>query len=350
MVQIWGVDVPWVEWTVTNNSHFTADRFDVLLPVSKLPAQFPLDWWVSTDKAECEIKAGLEDSYGVVFYTSLIVGVVDDIDYDPNARTIRLTGRDYSSAFLDNKTFEQFRNQTASQIAQTLAARRGLSCVAQATTTLAGTYYEIDHVGLTTGQTEWDLLTWLAQKEQFDVWVVGRTLYFQPPIEDTALPYLVQYRGPSSGAVASGTSMRPKFKRSMTLAKDIIVNVRSWNQKQETAFTVTAKAIGAHKTNRSSPNGDAQIYEITKPNLSKAEAQDLANKRLAELTRHEFVYNDELPGDLTLTTRQIIKTSGFGLWDALYYVDQVERRFNLNDGFKMTFRAKNHPTRSMVAA
>jgi hypothetical protein len=132
---------------------------------------------------------------------------------------LQIEGRDLSSRLIENKTQEAFVNQTSSQVATTLAQRRGLTPQVTATTTLVGRYYQQDHVRDSLNQfsrttTEWDLLIYLAQREGFDVFVKGTTLYFQPTTDPSADPYVVRWDGVSSIALAmppciSPTQLRP---------------------------------------------------------------------------------------------------------------------------------------------
>ena len=169
---------------VTNASHFTADTYRVELAVAGLPPGFGPDYWADSQDDRISVGVSLSGETPA----PLIVGRVDDADWDVAGRVLTLSGRDLSAALIDNKTAEKFQNRTASQIAQTLAARRGLSAAVQGTDTPAGTYYEIDHAVTTHEETEWDLLVYLAEREGFDVWVAGETLHFQPPRPPTARP------------------------------------------------------------------------------------------------------------------------------------------------------------------
>ena len=160
---------------VTNASHFTADTFHAVAASNGLPAQYGPAYWALSANDQIAISVGMADASGnVASKTQLILGQIDDVEYDPVNRTITFTGRDLSAPLIDSKTAEKFQNQKSYQIAQTLAARHGLTANVQKTTTLAGTYYDIDHVVLTQEQTEWDLLVYLAKQEGFDVWVSGQ--------------------------------------------------------------------------------------------------------------------------------------------------------------------------------
>ncbi len=325
---------------VTNASHFTADTYRAELAVAALPAAFNPAYWSAS--AEDQVSIGV--SVNGETPQQLILGQVDDIEYDLCRRTLTLTGRDLSAPFIDSKTAEKFQNQTSSQIAQTLALRRGLDSNVTATATRVGTYYEIDHTVLTQEQTEWDLLVYLAQQEGFDCWVSGTTLYFQPPPVSTAPPYLLLWSQPGDGTYASNAA-DIRLKRSETLARDLDVAVRSWNQKQQRAFTVHAKRTGAY----SARSGNAQLYTFNRPNLSQAQAQALANNILYDLTRHEMVLTASLPGDNALVTRAMVKLVGTGTsWDQSYYPDSVTRRLSMAEGYRMELRAKNHATESTV--
>jgi phage protein D len=346
-VSINGVKLPVqavISVEVTNASHFTADSYRVEMAVGGLPKAFNPAYWSASANDQVSVAVSLNGETP----QPLILGQVDDIDFDLCQQTLTLSGRDLSAAFIDNKTAEKFQNQTSSQIAQTLAIRRGLDSNVTATTTLAGDYYEIDHAVLTQEQTEWDLLVYLAQQEGFDVWVSGTTLYFQPPTVTTAPPYLLLWSQPGNGTFASNASDL-KLKRSETLAKDIDVAVRSWNQKQQRAFTVHARRTGSDKGQRA--GGKGQLYTFNRPNLSQDQAQKLANSILYDLTLHEMVLTARLPGDNALITRAMVKLVGTGTnWDQNYYPDTVHRRLSMSEGYRMELRAKNHATESTVAA
>jgi hypothetical protein len=141
---------------------------------------------------------------------------------------------------------------------------------------------------------------------------------------------------------------RIKVSRSQTLAKDIIVIVQSWNQKQQRSFKVQYHVSQAFKSARS--GGKAQIYSYVVPNLTRDQAMALAKSTAQDITRHEKVLTATLPGDNQLTTRCMVQLSGSGTaWDQNYYPDTVTRRLSFNGGYEMELRAKNHSTQSTVA-
>jgi phage protein D len=326
---------------VTNASHFTSDTYRVDLAVEGLPPAFGPAYWSASVDDQVAISVIIDEAPP----HQLIVGQVDDIAYDPNRRSLTLSGRDLSAGLIDTKTAEKFQNLTSSEIAQALALRHGLDSSVTATDTLAGTYYEIDHSVLTQEQTEWDLLIYLAQNEGFDAWVSGTTLFFQPPPVKSGTPYVLLWSDPGGGPPASN-ALDIKLHRSETLARDIDVVVRSWNQKQQKQFSVHARRTGANSSRR---GGKGQIYSFNRPNLSRDQAQQLAQNILEDLSRHEKVITASLPADNLLTTLAMVQLVGTGTqWDQLYYPDTVTRRLSFTDGYRMDLRAKNHSTESTV--
>jgi phage protein D len=260
-----------------------------------------------------------------------VQGQADSIHIDPIRNTIEIDGRDLTARLLDARSQETFANQTASEIARTLAARHSLTAVVTATTTLAGRYYGAEHDRITLGQfsratTEWDLLTFLAAREGFEVFVTGQSLYFQASTQSAA-PLVL----------APSDCMSLSLERALTLARDIEVTVKSWNTRQQAAFTQTA---------RSSPQGQRggspQRIVVVRPNLQPNDALQLAQRILADLSSHERVVHVELPGEVTLTPRSRVTLSGTGTdFDQTYYVAELDRHFSLAHGFTQRLRLKN---------
>ncbi|MFO0906768.1 MAG: hypothetical protein U0835_00110 [Isosphaeraceae bacterium] len=333
-----------VEVEVTNNAHFTADTYRVLLAVAGLPARNRPRLLVRIPGRQ-DIDRHLARRRDA---DAALVGQVDDVEWDPTGTRITLTGRDLSAALIDARTAEKFQNRTASQIAQELALRHGLDSAVQATETNAGTYYEIDHAEVTHEMTEWDLLAYLAEREGFDAWVAGTTLHFEPPPAEAGEPYVLLWSEPGDGTRASNaTSLH--LRRSQTLARDGVVTVRSWNQKQQAAFTVTARRPQAKKSQRR--GGTSQTFSFVRPNLTRDQAQQFAEAKAEEITRHERVLSASLPGDNALTTRTTIRLVGTGTdWDQVYYPDAVTRRLSMQEGYRMEVRAKNHSVQDQVLA
>ena len=331
-----------LEVEVTNASHFASDTFRVTVSIADLPLGLGIDYWGAAAGDELEVFAGFYGSAPL----SLIYGQVDDVDIDLVNRVMVLTGRDLSARFLDVKTAEHFQDQKASDIVKALAARHGMTASVKPTTERVGGYYEYYHTRMTSDMTEWDLLIFLADQENYDFWVAGHTLFFQPPIPITADPYVLLWSDLGQGnRVANFEDL--KLHRSETLAKDVIVKVQSWNQALETVVTAENHRNQANKNQRA--GGAAQIYTFYPPNLTKDQADKWANAKAEDITKHERVIMGRLPGDNLLTNRSLIQLVGTGTsWDQFYNLDTVTRHLSIEHGYTMDFRAKNHSTQSTV--
>jgi phage protein D len=336
------VALPAYEAEITNASHFTSDTFRVECSLTAMPPNYGSPYWSDSVNDQVQISIGAGTGTPVPF----ILGQVDNAEIDQIRQILTLTGRDLSALFIDAKTTEKFQNQTSSQIAATLAARHNLQTNIAQTMTKVGTYYAVDQVNLTREESEWDLLIFLAQHEGYDLWVSGNTLNFQPALDlDTVAPYQMVYSTPSQGGIGQYANFTGlKLNRSQTLARDVIVIVRSWNQLQEKAFTVTYKRTQANKGQRA--GGQAQTYSFTVPNLTQQAALNYAMQKAEQITRMERVITAEMADDDTLTIRTPIQLVGTGTsFDQKYYPDTITRKISFEQ-CRMSVRAKNHSTQS----
>lgn len=341
VVTINGTRIDWESFEVETNAFSEADQFRVTLPTSSLPPEFDAAWWSTTPKAEVEIFAGFPvdaEAYAAADLTSLILGQVDDVDFEPSTGTLQISGRDLTALLVDAKTSAKYPNNSASSIVEKLAAAHGLTPVVTATSAKAGKYYSGDHVRLQSSRTEWELISYLAREEGFVAYVTGRELHFEPPAEDGE-PVVLTYTPGEGGGPPTFDGCRVRFTRSLTIAKDITVRVRAWNAKQKKGFTKTAR--------RAKSGAEAQEYSYSIPNLQPEEAQQRANKILVELTQQEMKVSIEGPADVVLKISDRIEIRGTGTgWDQAYHLDTITRRMSTDDGFEWSLTAKNHPTDS----
>jgi phage protein D len=353
LVKVNGAGLPGVfSWEFDNNSNYQADTFKVTFAGGALPKDRNAAWLTSQGDLSVEILAGFPTNPQAPDPTELqsfIIGRVDDMLYDPLQNTIELSGRDYTSQLIDTKTTEVFKNQTTTQIVAILAGRHNLTANAAPSTTLVGSYYEIDHARLTDSHTEWDLLTWLARQAQCSVWVSGTTLNFQPLPDPAGATYVIKWTA-TTPPQANLTDL--KFARNLTLTKDVTVIVRSWNAKQKKGFSVTAKATHTKNQvlrNTTIPYGQPQIYTYSIPGLTQQQALIRAQALLQSISQHEMRLEASLPGDNLLSTRMLVTVEGTGTpFDQVYYPESVIRSMSIADGYRMQLAAKNHSPESTV--
>jgi hypothetical protein len=325
-----------VEAEVISNNYFAADRFNVSVALGLDPwggTQF----WASETNITIEIQFSADSGAS---FTSLIQGLVDTVTIDPSLGLVHLDGRDLTALLIEAHTQETFANRTSSEIVAILAARHNLIPQASPTTTPVGRYYQSEHDRTTLDQygkttTEWDLLVFLARQEGFDIFVQRQTLYFQP----------------SSVSSSVALTLKPsdvidlRLERSLTLARDIQVVVKSWNSRQNSMIIQQALASGVGSV--ASTSNAPQCYVFVKPNLVPDDALSFARQRLIELTRHERAVEISMPGELTLTPRSIIALAGTATeFDQVYYVDVIRRRLRLGSGMTQRMRATNTSPRT----
>ena len=328
---------------VAANNHYAADRFTITIALGVDPVATAA-FWSTQNFFLVDLQAGLAPAtapLGAMAWVSLIQGPVDSVQIDVLRQTVQLQGRDLTAVFIESRIQQSFANQTASDIATTLAGNHNLQAVVTPTTTPVGRYYNSEHDRITLDQfsratTEWNLLVWLAEREGFDVFVQGTTLYFQPP-NPASVPALTLSANPESG---NANALDIVMERALTLAGDISVTVKSWNSRQGAAFTQTVTASGVSALG--SQGARPQSYVFVRPNLTPDEALRYATAKLQELTLHERVVIVRLPGELTLTPRDMIAISGTGTaFDQLYFIDTIEREIRFDGGFTERIRAKN---------
>jgi phage protein D len=321
---------------VISNNYYAADRFSVSVALGN-DSWAEASFWASEPDIQLDVQFSLD---GGASFISLVQGAVDGVSIDPTLGFVHLDGRDLTSSLIEARTQETFANRTSSEIATLLAGRHNLASCVTPTTTPVGRYYQSEHDRITLDQfsratTEWDLLAFLARHEGFDVFVRGQALYFQPTAQAADL----------------GVSVRPenvidlKLERSLTLARDIEVVVKSWNSRQNNAFVQRARASCRGGSGRSS--GASQSFVFVQPNLTPNDALKLAQRKLVELTRHERTIRISMPGELVLSPRNMITLEGTGTdFDQTYYIDVIERRMQHDGGLTERILAKNTSPRN----
>jgi phage protein D len=297
-----------------------------------------------------EVRVGIAGSGlppAAAIWQSLISGPVDDLAINMADGTVEISGRDLSALLIDTLTAETFSNQTAGEIAQTLALRHGLIPVVTATSTPVGRYYQDGHNLSSLYQssatvTEWDLLCALAQTEGYDLLVQNQNLIFAPPLS-TAQPAIWYWQ---PGGTQTSTMMSLRMERSLALARDLVVIVQSWNSRQQQMITQTVRssANGLSTRRTSATPAQAATYVVIRPNLTAQDALALAIQTVSDLSRHERVITAQMPGELELALRGLVSLQGTQTaFDQTYVVDEITRRISMQDGFVQTVRAVNTP-------
>jgi phage protein D len=313
---------------VVSNNYYAADRFNASIALGADP-EMSAAYWSNESNIQVDIQFSVDNGMS---YSSLLYGAVDCVSIELTSGLVHVTGRDLTASLIAARTQETFANHTASEIAALLAERHNLIPQISQTTTIVGRYYQSQHDRVTLDEfsratTEWDLLVFLARQEGFDVYIQGQALHFQP----------------SSTPNDVALSLQPtdvidlRLERSLILAQDVEVIVKSWNSRLNDVCTERAATTAGGST----ASSRRQSYVYVRPNLTSDDALRLANQRLAEIARHQRTIEIRMPGELTLTPRSLIALDGTGTeFDQTYYVDVIERRLDTSRGFTQFVRAR----------
>jgi phage protein D len=250
---------------------------------------------------------------------SLFTGQIDNIRLDLLTNTAILSGRDLSARLIDTEITQTYANQTASQIATTIAARHGLAANVTATMAQVGQYYELDHArsalaANSRNGSEWNLLSNLAQAENFVLSVTGMTLNFGPLILGVPVVLTPQ------NCISLGLDVATTIPSSAT--------AKSWNTRNKTVVTQTSGAESGGSTT------------LVRPNLTSSQASSLAANHLSVLRQHATLLRAEIPGELALTPASPVRLSGTNsAFDQTYVIDAIIRSVDARNGFVETIHA-----------
>lgn len=294
-------------------AYFAADRFEVKFAIggSAAGAAYFASLGAQTVAIELALLPG--------GFVSVLTGQLDNIRLDLLQNTATLTGRDLSARLIDTEIAETFANQTASQIAATIAARHGLTANVTATSTPVGQYYDLDHARSALGLnsragTEWNLLCWLALIEGFSLSVTGATLNFGP--------------APSAPSLSLTPADCMELILDSATAIPGTATVKSWNTRNKTVVTQTAGL------------GQGLSTTLIRPNLTSQQAMNFASRHLAGLAQHGTIMVARMPGELALVPGSTISLSQTeSAFDQTYMVDTIRRSIDAGRGFTQIVRA-----------
>ena len=332
--------IPWESFEVDQNNFYVADKFRVEILINSLPKGINASYFGSSESLDVQIYSGFPsnpDQYSKSNLTELIEGNVDDVDYEPFKGKIILSGRNFISYFLDTKTSETFGEQFSSDVVSLLATRHGLTPVVTPTSTLISTFYNNVHYTLTKERTEWDILTFLAKQENYDIFVIGKKLYFQPKASTSGPVYAIICN--LSQPLPSTNVIDIAFSRNLTLASDVVVKIQSWNLADQKSYIKTATAKHIKTSNAGNPIN----YQYTIPNLTPQQASEMALNLAKEISSHELRLKAVMPGDVTMTPQSIVQVAGTqSIYDQQYFPSSILHRMSAEEGYVMTIEAKNN--------
>lgn len=330
ILQVGSTVIDWLSWDAGHTGIYEAGTIRIELPgdYTKWP------WWTQQTEILVDVYVGFPkdpQNYSAKDLTLLQTYRIDSIRLNAATLGITLIGRDLTALLVDKKVDVKFPNQTASQIATYLAGQVGLTPNVQATKDLVGHFFTLDHVSVHRQQSMWAILTYLAQHEGLQCFVLGRTLYFGS--FGSALsnqPYLIQYTPPSSAVpYPQSNATDLQFEHDLTLANDVSVRVMSYHGMKNAVYTSVATSSKTEKrVERDATLAQSvQEYSFTFPGLTQAQCDAKAQQLLEQISKHEMKMEATLPGDTIIYPWTPVVVQGTGTpFDTTYEAARIQRR------------------------
>jgi hypothetical protein len=261
--------------SIATSNHFSADSFALTFAIGSPPLG-DLNFWSSISTAYVEVSA--TGQFGLTSQV-LVTGMLDTILIDPVHRTVAIEGRDLSSSMIDSYRQQDFVNQTASEVVETIARHRGLGAAVVPTSGSVGRYYSDGYTRLSLGQfsrvrSDWDLVVQLARENEFDVFVLGTTLFFQPSTSTLDAPI----------PIAAGNVKRIQVERTLAITPETSARVQSWNSQKMTSYDTYNSTGDASATQTAAMSGN-QAFLFSSSNFTSQQVTDTARRYTAELGR-----------------------------------------------------------------
>ena len=316
--------------SLTTSNCFSADTYALTFAIGPSPFG-DVSFWSTLSSAYVEII--LASSVGSQ-QQGLVTGMVDIVRIDPIRMTVSISGRDLSSTLIDSYRQQDFVNQTASEIAATIAENHNLLPIVTPTSDIVGRYYDDGYTRLSVGQfsrlrSDWDLLVQLARENGFDVFVQGTSLFFQPPDLLAELPVRIPFRNVKA----------VRFEQNLCITSGANALVQSWNSQNMAAYASNATG-GDLGTTQPITNTNTQPFLFSASNFTSQQVSDTAARFAAELHRLGTVMHIEMPWNVSLSPRTLILIDETeSPLDTTYQIDHIERHFSTTSGSCQIIRA-----------
>lgn len=353
----------WTSWTIEHSGVYEAGTIHITVAA-------PFEdwrWWFQQTETIVDVFVGFPPNttfYNTDDLTLLMTARIDEMNLDPATMTLTLTGRDLAARFIDQKINGDYRNLTASQVVQKVfnamsAANelQGMTAIIDPTTTPVGSFSSADVVQLQKQTTAWTLMTFLAQHETMQCFVLGRVLYFGSfgcgSLGGTLTnePYSIVFQAPTKDRpYPVANAQKLSLSHNMTLAGNVAISVNSLQPQKNLKSKATATATNPNLMIGQGAQSvqQTQTTEYTFPNLSQAECSKKAAQLLAEMSKHQLKLEATVPGDTVLFPWTPVVVSGTGtLLDDTYQIAKVSRTFD-SSGYKMTLSCQTGSSEKKV--
>ncbi len=358
ILKVGDTEIKWTSWTIEHTGIYKAGTIGITVPAKF--GEWPM--WTQQTEIIVDVYAGFPNDpevFSVKDLTLLMSARIDKLVLDPATQVITLSGRDLTSFFTDSKSDAKYQNMKSSDIIlsmvdqiQAIHGDQSINAYVKATSKVVGTYYNTDHVNMKSEDSMWTLMTYLAQHEGLQCFVLGRTLYFGEFGGFVSNePYGIEFQPPTlERPYPVANAERLKFEHDLTISGDITVTVRSYHGQKNAAYSATAKAAGGMKVGMKGAKvaQTSQHYDYTYPNKTQDQCQKIADQILGDISKHELLMEATVPGDVLVYPWTPVAVTGTGtMFDTTYQISTISRRFDKN-GFFMNLNCRTTPAQETV--
>lgn len=290
--------------------------------------------WVDDDLFEIgnevEIQMGYDNNLKTV-----IVGEITGLEpeFSINSPPILVVrGHDMRHRLLRGSQTKSYTKMKDSDIASQIARARGL------TPKVKDSEVKHEYV-LQHNQTDWDFLQSRAERIGYEVVIDNKTLYFQPPQNDSQKVLTLKFE----------ENLSEFLPRLSSMGQVQEVEVRGWIPKDKEEVMGKAAAgkegskMGGKTTGPKAVEsfGKSVSTVVSQPVASKAEADQIALGQFKDMAIAYITAEGACAGNPTLRIAKVIEVTGVGKrFSGLYYVTSTEHKYSEGQGYNTSFTAR----------
>ncbi len=231
-VMIDGQPVPCVQASIQVSRHPRADTFTAVAPLAS--SGRTIDYWSNVGPVECIVQACNDVRDG---WVELLSGQLDRCvvrgEFFGGVR-VELSGRDKTAKLLDSRRTRKDSNKKASDIVKDLAQEHGLDADVDESESDAGKIHTDETAHLIDNDTDWNVISRLAEREGAFHFLKGNTLYIKKPGNDDVGfgKFPIRFTPPTRGRKARGNVMDITLVQNVHLNRGVKQTVRSFHTRK----------------------------------------------------------------------------------------------------------------------
>lgn len=271
---------------------------------------------------------------------TLMVGEITGLEFEidrQEAPTLVVRGYDLRHRLMRGHKTRSFAKIKDSEIASQIARDAGL------TATVEDSKIKLEYV-LQHNQTDLDFLQSRARRIGYEVAIVEKKLFFQPPRNGASKTLTLTY----------GIDILAFSARLSNMNQMSMVEVRSWDIKSKEVITAKSSSGNVQSNMGGRENGPRSFQKafgqasqviVNDPVSNTSEAKQLASGQLETLALQYVTGSGECQGNPMLRAGDVIEIAGVGKrFSGLYYVTSATHTHSASDGYQTEFEVRRNAT------